>query len=137
MKTNFQLQRAARRLPSDHYQKLYRTRNASKVQPDLKKMKASWMEGIKVTPEFIYQYQMIPKNIEEVLKSDKEILNHLPQPLMVNKQLDQLYMDLELAGFGSKLTIEETSPSSDSDLASSNEGRNTNNSHSSQVWNLW
>ncbi|KAJ8668172.1 hypothetical protein QAD02_009835, partial [Eretmocerus hayati] len=81
-----------------------------------------WIEGINVTPELIYQYQITPKSFDDVLKADFEYLRHVKQPSLVNEQLGQLFLDLELEGFGSKLILEmpndaSTASSSDSDTS--------------------
>lgn len=81
------------------------------------------MDGINMTPELIYQYQLRPKKLDEVLNNDLRVLNHFPQPLLVNDQLDQLYLDLELENFGDKLMLEESNSSSESERGSSPEGR--------------
>ncbi|XP_046741921.1 period circadian protein-like [Diprion similis] len=77
-----------------------------------KEMKAlrkqpSWLEGVKLTPELIYQYQMESKTLQEVLEADKKVLKKFTQPLLVNDQLSQLYLDLQLEGFGTKLMLNE------------------------------
>ncbi|XP_012280869.1 period circadian protein isoform X5 [Orussus abietinus] len=82
----------------------------------------SWLEGVDLTPQLIYEYQMPLKAIDEVLQKDKNALKNMNQPLLVNDQLSQLYTDLELDGFGTKLMLEDgnTSSSSDSDSSVEN-----------------
>ncbi|XP_011311841.1 period circadian protein isoform X2 [Fopius arisanus] len=109
------------RVPSDPY-KIYRPKSWQQVKQISKQRSASWMEGINMTPELIYQYQLSPKSLDDVLKNDMKILNRYPQPLLVNDQLSQLYLDLELEGFESKLILDENSPSSDGNQASATEG---------------
>ncbi|KAK2588410.1 hypothetical protein KPH14_004414 [Odynerus spinipes] len=79
-----------------------------------------WLEGVQLTPELIYEYQLHPKTLNEVLKADMDTLKKLNQPVLVNEQLGQLYFDLELEGFGTKLMLEDGITSSESDSGSSN-----------------
>ncbi|XP_046477684.1 period circadian regulator [Neodiprion pinetum] len=67
----------------------------------------SWLDGVKLTPELIYGYQMDSKTLQEVLEADKKVLKKFTQPLLVNDQLSQLYLDLELEGFGTKIMLDE------------------------------
>nr|XP_012217078.1 PREDICTED: period circadian protein isoform X2 [Linepithema humile] len=78
-----------------------------------------WLEGVQLTPELIYEYQMHPKPLNEVLKSDMDAMKNLNQSHLVNDQLRQLYLDLELEGFGTGLVLEEGITSSGSDSGSS------------------
>ncbi|XP_047346985.1 period circadian protein isoform X3 [Vespa velutina] len=78
-----------------------------------------WLEGVQLTPELIYEYQIHPKTLNEVLKADMDTLKKINQPLLVNEQLGQLYFDLELEGFGTKLILEDGITSSESDSGSS------------------
>ncbi|XP_058800820.1 period circadian protein isoform X2 [Phymastichus coffea] len=77
-----------------------------------------WIEGIKLTPELIYQYQIRPKDLEDVLKTDMEFLKQSKQPNIVNDQLGQLFFDLDLEGLGSKLILEKTGTNSADDSSS-------------------
>ena len=70
-----------------------------------------WTEGVKLTPALIYQYQLEPKSISEVLKADLDFLKSNRQPSLVNDQLGQLFLDLDLEGFGSKLILDEANSS--------------------------
>ncbi|KPJ06374.1 Period circadian protein [Papilio machaon] len=79
-----------------------------------RKMEPSWMEQVCVTSELIYKYQIQTKSMEEVLSGDKQRLKQLEQPSMVNEQLGQLYLDLQLEGVASRLTLEEGVTSSSS-----------------------
>jgi period circadian protein len=54
-----------------------------------------WLEGVQLTPELIYEYQMHPKTLNEVLKADMDTMKNFNQPLLVNDQLGQLYLDVE------------------------------------------
>ncbi|XP_045542054.1 period circadian protein [Papilio machaon] len=79
-----------------------------------RKMEPPWMEQVCVTSELIYKYQIQTKSMEEVLSGDKQRLKQLEQPSMVNEQLGQLYLDLQLEGVASRLTLEEGVTSSSS-----------------------
>ncbi|CAK9831407.1 Period circadian protein [Anthophora retusa] len=78
-----------------------------------------WLEGVQLTPELIYEYQIHPKTLNEVLQADMDALKNLNQPLLVNDQLGQLYLDLEVEGFETKLVLEDGITSSGSDSGSS------------------
>lgn len=78
-----------------------------------------WLEGVQLTPELIYEYQMHPRTLNEVLKADMDAMKNLNQPLLVNDQLGQLYLDLEVEGFGTELVLED-GITSGSDSGSSN-----------------
>lgn len=80
-----------------------------------------WLEGVVMTPELIYQYQMDSKTLQEVLEADQNALKNVTQPLLVNDQLNQLYLDLELDGFGTKLMLDEGFSSNESISATSTE----------------
>ncbi|XP_043260117.1 period circadian protein isoform X2 [Colletes gigas] len=80
-----------------------------------------WLEGVQLTPELIYEYQIHPKTLNEVLQADMDALKNFNQPLLVNDQLGQLYLDLEVEGFETKLVLEDGITSSGSDSGSSNE----------------
>lgn len=73
-----------------------------------------------MTPELIYEYQIHPKTLNEVLQADMDALKNFNQPLLVNDQLGQLYLDLEVEGFETKLVLEDGLTSSSSDSGSSN-----------------
>ncbi|XP_076642718.1 period circadian regulator isoform X1 [Halictus rubicundus] len=79
-----------------------------------------WLEGVQLTPELIYEYQIHPKTMSEVLQADMDALKNFNQPLLVNDQLGQLYLDLEVEGFETKLVLEDGITSSGSDSGSSN-----------------
>lgn len=72
----------------------------------------SWLEDVQLTPELIYEYQMHPKTLNEVLKADLDVMKNFDQPLLVNDQLRQL--SLEMESFGTELILEEGITSSDS-----------------------
>ncbi|XP_024227427.1 period circadian regulator isoform X2 [Bombus vancouverensis nearcticus] len=78
-----------------------------------------WLEGVQLTPELIYEYQIHPKTLNEVLQADMDALKNFNQPLLVNDQLGQLYLDLEVEGFETKLVLEDGITSSGSDSGSS------------------
>ncbi|XP_046977257.1 period circadian protein isoform X5 [Vanessa cardui] len=69
---------------------------------------------VRVTSELIYKYQILTKDMDEVLSCDKKKLEKLEQPSLVNEQLGQLYLDLQLQGVAAKLTLEEGITSSSS-----------------------
>lgn len=77
-----------------------------------------WVEGVNITPELMYQYQITPKSIEDTLKSDFEFLNKSRQPNLVNEQLGQLLLELDIEGIGSKLLLEEPNSNTASDSSS-------------------
>ncbi|KAL6261017.1 hypothetical protein P5V15_008543 [Pogonomyrmex californicus] len=79
-----------------------------------------WLEDVQLTPELIYEYQMHPKTLNEVLKADMDAMKNFNQPLLVNDQLGQLYLDLEVEGIDTELILEEGITSSGSDSGSSN-----------------
>nr|UQF78880.1 period [Gampsocleis gratiosa] len=86
--------------------------SASQIKPRPVLKDPPWLEDVTVTPDLVYRYQMDDRNLENVLKRDLEALKSIHQPLMVNDQLSQLYVDLELEGLSSKLRLEEGIPSS-------------------------
>lgn len=79
-----------------------------------------WLEGVQLTPELIYEYQIHPRTLNDVLKADLDAMKTFSQPLLVNDQLGQLYLDLEMEGFGTELILEDGITSSGSDSGSSN-----------------
>ncbi|XP_076306596.1 uncharacterized protein LOC143223066 isoform X2 [Tachypleus tridentatus] len=54
-----------------------------------------WMEGINMSPDIMFCYQLPTTNVEDVLKKDLEFLQNMKQPELVNKQLTQLESELE------------------------------------------
>uniref|UniRef100_A0A182J4U8 Period circadian protein n=1 Tax=Anopheles atroparvus TaxID=41427 RepID=A0A182J4U8_ANOAO len=74
-----------------------------------------WLENVCQTNDLIYRYQMNERSIKDLLESDKLELKKLNQPNPVNDQLGQLYVDLELQGLSSKLTLSEATSGSSSD----------------------
>ncbi|XP_043502915.1 period circadian protein isoform X2 [Polistes fuscatus] len=96
------------------------SQQATKVKHAIHRRDPPWLEGVQLTPELIYEYQLRPKTLNEVLESDMDSLKKISQPLLVNEQLGQLYFDLELEGFGTKLMLEDGITSSESDSGSSN-----------------
>uniref|UniRef100_A0A2A4JCV7 Period circadian protein n=1 Tax=Heliothis virescens TaxID=7102 RepID=A0A2A4JCV7_HELVI len=93
-----------------------------------RKMEPPWMEQVCVTSELVYKYQILTKSMEETLTADKEKIENLDQPSLVNEQLSQLYLDLQLEGVAARLTLEEGITSS----SSSGEETTTNVSKSSR-----
>lgn len=91
-----------------------------KQQHGKRRKEPPWLEGVHVTPELIYEYQIHPKTLNEVLQADMNALKNFNQPLLVNDQLGQLYLDLEVEGFETKLVLEDGITSSGSDSGSSN-----------------
>lgn len=74
----------------------------------------SWLEGISITSELIYRYQIAERTIKDVLTADMVKLKGINQPSLVNDQLDQLYLDLELEGLSARLSLGESSSSGSS-----------------------
>ncbi|KAL0133379.1 hypothetical protein PUN28_000844 [Cardiocondyla obscurior] len=92
----------------------------TKCHRGMQRRDPSWLEGVQLTPELIYEYQIHPKTLNEVLKADLDTMKNFNQPLLVNDQLGQLYLDLEMESFGTELILEEGITSSGSDSGSSN-----------------
>lgn len=92
----------------------------TKCHQGMRRRDPPWLEGVQLTPELIYEYQMHPKTLNEVLKADLDTMKNFNQPLLVNDQLGQLYLDLEVEGFGTELILEDGITSSGSDSGSSN-----------------
>lgn len=89
----------------------------AKCHQGKRKKDPPWLEGVQLTPELIYEYQMHPKTLNEVLKADMDMMKNLNQSQLVNDQLKQLYLELE--NFGTELVLEEGITSSGSDSGSS------------------
>ncbi|XP_043804127.1 period circadian protein isoform X3 [Apis laboriosa] len=98
----------------------YLPEDSMKQQYGKRRKEPPWLEGVHVTPELIYEYQIHPKTLNEVLQADMNALKNFNQPLLVNDQLGQLYLDLEVEGFETKLVLEDGITSSGSDSGSSN-----------------
>ncbi|CAH1109624.1 unnamed protein product [Psylliodes chrysocephalus] len=83
----------------------------------MRKKEPPWLESLEISPDLIYRYQVAVKNLEDILTADKNCLKEFSQPVLVNDQLNQLYVDMELEGLSKKLTLEEgiTSSSSSDD----------------------
>ncbi|XP_032674085.1 period circadian protein isoform X3 [Odontomachus brunneus] len=92
----------------------------TKCHQGMRRRDPPWLDGVQLTPELIYEYKMHPKTLNEVLKADMDAMKNFNQPLLVNDQLGQLYLDLEVGGFGAELILEEGITSSGSDSSSSN-----------------
>ncbi|CAH0556603.1 unnamed protein product [Brassicogethes aeneus] len=89
------------------------TWKSKKYYPSRKK-DPPWLETVTVTPDLIYRYQMTVKGIEDILEADLNTLKEIHQPVLVNDQLNQLYIEMELEGLSRKLTLEEGMTSSSS-----------------------
>ncbi|XP_076163774.1 period circadian regulator isoform X5 [Ptiloglossa arizonensis] len=98
----------------------YTPEDHAKQHQDKRRKEPPWLEGVQLTPELIYEYQIHPKTLNEVLQADMDALKNFNQPLLVNDQLGQLYLDLEVEGFETKLVLEDGLTSSSSDSGSSN-----------------
>ncbi|XP_034231986.1 period circadian protein isoform X3 [Thrips palmi] len=66
-----------------------------------------WMEGVSMTTDVIYGYQLDKKELDDVLSSDLLALAKIEQPALVNEQLNQLYQDLTIEGASPHLALEE------------------------------
>ncbi|XP_018302518.1 period circadian regulator isoform X5 [Mycetomoellerius zeteki] len=92
----------------------------TKCHQGMRRRAPPWLEGVQLTPELIYEYQIHPRTLNDVLKADLDAMKTFSQPLLVNDQLGQLYLDLEMEGFGTELILEDGITSSGSDSGSSN-----------------
>ncbi|CAB0029299.1 unnamed protein product [Trichogramma brassicae] len=77
-----------------------------------------WIEEVNLTTELIYQFQLGSRSLGSVLERDLEFLKSTKQPSLVNDQLGQLFIDLDLEGFGSKPILEEISSNNTPDTGS-------------------
>ncbi|XP_039279633.1 period circadian protein isoform X4 [Nilaparvata lugens] len=59
------------------------------------KFEPPWSRDVALTPDIIFKYQVSDHVLAEVLENDLKILAEINQPLMVNEQLCQLYLDLD------------------------------------------
>ena len=101
--------------------------SSTERRPQIKKT-PPWMESIAPTSEFVYQYRLPDRALTEVLQQDRQRLQMLQQPGMLNDQLLQLYTEMEAeqripAGLGLELEEGETTTSSSSAEESSNSRR--------------
>ncbi|XP_076270074.1 period circadian protein-like [Rhynchophorus ferrugineus] len=96
-----------------------------KVYP-MRKKDPPWVESVAMSPDLIYRYQVTVKDLEDILKTDLNALKNVDQPMMVNDQLHQLYIEMELEGLSKALTLEEGFTSS----SSSGDENPTNNTSS-------
>lgn len=117
----------------------------SKPRYPLRKRDPPWLETISVTPELVYRYQMAVRDFADILESDLNVLKDINQviafylklkrihsqvtflfqPVLVNDQLNQLYVEMELEGLSTQLTLEEGITSSSSSGEDNNTSRNT------------
>ncbi|XP_066142111.1 period circadian protein [Euwallacea fornicatus] len=77
-----------------------------KVHP-MRKKDPPWVESVTVSSDLIFKYQMEVKDLDDILKLDMNVLKKTEQPMMVNDQLHQLYIEMELEGLSKALTLEE------------------------------
>lgn len=104
----------------------------SQIRRPFRRPEPPWLDKVTITPELVYRYQINARTITEVLKADLTALQCIRQvrlfnltevqwltystltfqPVMVNEQLDQLYLDLELEGLSAKLKLSDTTSSS-------------------------
>ncbi|XP_057342123.1 period circadian protein isoform X2 [Microplitis mediator] len=89
--------------------------NMEATTSSLQKKGLPWYHSVQMTPEIIYNYQMSPKDLSEVLKDDLEKLKTYKQPHLVSDQIDQLYLDQELESFSTKLILDSGNSSRDYD----------------------
>ncbi|XP_071451408.1 period circadian protein [Hetaerina americana] len=68
----------------------------------------SWLEEVDVTPDLILRYKMDDQILRNVLEADMKALKTVAQSSTVNEQLSQLYMDMELEGKSTKLSLEDS-----------------------------
>lgn len=54
-----------------------------------------WTEGVSLTADLVYRYQLHAPDVEDVLRSDRDKLQRLQQPRLVNEQLSVLQLELE------------------------------------------
>ncbi|XP_030767929.1 period circadian protein-like isoform X1 [Sitophilus oryzae] len=101
----------------------------------MRKKEPPWLESVSMSPELIYRYQVSVKDLEDILKNDLNVLKNVNQPMMVNDQLHQLYIEMELEGLSKALTLEEgfmsSSSSGDDTSANGAEGTKKRRSYSS------
>uniref|UniRef100_A0A1Q3EZL0 Period circadian protein n=1 Tax=Culex tarsalis TaxID=7177 RepID=A0A1Q3EZL0_CULTA len=90
-------------------------RGSQKVVQARRRPNPPWLDNICLTKDLIYQYQMNERSIKDVLEADLIALKSINQPILVNDQLGQLYLDLELEGLSAKLSLSETTSGSSSD----------------------
>lgn len=74
-----------------------------------------WLDNVSQTKDLIYRYQINERSIKELLDSDNVKLKKFSQPILVNDQLGQLYLDLELEGLSAKLKLSDATSGSSSD----------------------
>uniref|UniRef100_A0A182QGN9 Period circadian protein n=1 Tax=Anopheles farauti TaxID=69004 RepID=A0A182QGN9_9DIPT len=74
-----------------------------------------WLDNVCQTKDLIYRYQINERSLKELLDSDNLALKKISQPILVNDQLGQLYLDLELEGLSAKLSLSEATSGSSSD----------------------
>ncbi|XP_049271028.1 period circadian protein homolog 1-like [Rhipicephalus sanguineus] len=54
-----------------------------------------WTEGVSLTAELVYRYQMRATDAADVLRGDRDKLQRMQQPRLVNEQLSVLQLELE------------------------------------------
>lgn len=74
-----------------------------------------WLEDVCQSKDLIYRYQINERSVQDLLDADLAALKRLNQPILVNDQLGQLYLDLELEGLSAKLSLGDTTSGSSSE----------------------
>ncbi|XP_055546661.1 period circadian protein-like [Wyeomyia smithii] len=85
------------------------------VGPTKRRPDPPWLEDVCQSKDLVYRYQIDERPVKDVLDADLRALRDLNQPILVNDQLGQLYLDLELEGLSVKLSLSETTSGSSSD----------------------
>uniref|UniRef100_A0A7G3A994 Period circadian protein n=5 Tax=Lutzomyia TaxID=252607 RepID=A0A7G3A994_LUTLO len=101
-------------IENDHFYDHTQDMQWDKCRKPWRRPEPPWLDNVSVTPDLVYRYQVTAKAIPDVLQADLSALKLIHQPVMVNDQLDQLYLDLELEGLSAKLSLGETTSSSSS-----------------------
>ncbi|GFU20583.1 period circadian protein [Nephila pilipes] len=76
------------------------------MELESKRCTSTHSDKIELTSELAYRYQMNILNLDDVLKKDREVLKSMPQPELVNQQLQMLQNERE-AENESKLKVDE------------------------------
>ncbi|XP_055546667.1 period circadian protein-like isoform X6 [Wyeomyia smithii] len=67
-----------------------------------------WLDNVNLTKQLVYRYQVAERSLQDLLAADADVLRRLNQPILVNEQLDQLYLDLAGEGMSAQLALSET-----------------------------
>ncbi|XP_056639780.1 period circadian protein isoform X4 [Diorhabda sublineata] len=100
----------------------------------IRKKEPPWLESVDVSPDLVYRYQMVFRDLEDILEADLNCLKEISQPVLVNDQLNQLYIDMELEGLSKKLALDEgitSSSSSDENFISISKSKKKRKSYNS------